>query len=48
MPNGVVARELGLVEQTLRNWVKIAEVGGVYYSPIVCAHIRAVCELVQG
>ena len=24
---GLVAKELGLVEQTLRNWVKLAEVG---------------------
>ena len=29
MTHGAVARELGLVEQTLRNWVKVAEVGSL-------------------
>ena len=29
MTHGVVARELGLVEQSLRNWVKAAETGNL-------------------
>jgi transposase len=29
MTYGAVARELGLVEQTLRNWVKVAKTGNL-------------------